>query len=718
MTLFLLALACTTPAPQGSKLLEAGEEGADVDGDGWTAAEGDCDDASAEVNPTAVELCDGRDQDCDGEVDEGVRQTYYPDADQDGYGDPSAGVDACERPAATVQIATDCDDANGAAFPGATESCDGVDNNCDGAADEGLVQTWWIDQDADGFGDPSQPQEACTQPARTTDNAEDCDDTRPEMNPLEEEVCDELDNNCDGSVDEGVTTTFYADLDGDGFGNGSIPQDACVRPTGYAALPTDCLDADPLVFPGAPEVCNVLDDDCDGDVDEGAAAAPTWYTDADADGHGAPGSGVAACEAPAGTVALSDDCDDTRASAYAGATEVCDGVDNDCDGTSDESDAVDAGAWYLDGDGDGWGVGFPRASCSALPGTASRDGDCDDAFVSRYPGASETCNDADDDCDGGIDEDLPTSAWYRDADSDGFGSAASGSSVDCAAPSGYVSSSTDCDDTRSGVSPAATETCNGLDDDCDGGIDEDLATSTWYRDADGDGFGATGVSAASCSAPSGYVATAGDCNDGSGSVSPGAPERCNGVDDNCDGRIDEGVIGSSAACPATDCAQILSYNPSASSGTYVLTRGSYVCDMSTDGGGWTRVRASHAVYGTTWDGTAANGEGFTWDEVWFGYAGGSTYGHCAFPGDIASCNSNGFRFGSEDWGLPARWGSSTFGLPLTSYESATRYLSGANWVVARGTSTDTIQLAHLEGVSGCTLGDNAGVAYIDIWLRR
>jgi hypothetical protein len=228
-----------------------------------------------------------------------------------------------------------------------------------------------------------------------------------------------------------------------------------------------------------------------------------------------------------------------------------------------------------------------------------------------------------------------------------------------------------------------------VDDDCDGLVDDGLATSTWYRDADGDGVGSGSVTASDCAAPTGYVATGGDCDDGRSTTRPGAAELCNGRDDNCDGNIDEGVIGASAACPATDCAEIKALNPGAASGNYVLTRGSYSCDMTTDGGGWTLVRNNHPVYGTTWDSTAANSEGFTWDEVYFQYDSGSNHGHCSFPGDIAGCNNNGFRFGGEPWGLPARWGSSLCGLSTTSYESATRYVSGANWIVARGTSTAT-----------------------------
>ncbi len=717
LALILALAACTTAPVQMGKDTAAPVDGNDADGDGWSVEEGDCDDADADVAPTLAELCDGRDQDCDGEIDEGVLQVVYADVDQDGYGDVATAQEVCERPSGTVQIATDCDDVDALVYPGAAEACDGVDNDCDGEADEGLIGTWWVDADGDGFGDPGQPRTGCEQPLGTTDNGEDCDDARFEASPLEIEVCDEVDNDCDGVVDDGVATTWYADLDADGHGNAAMPQAACVRPTGYDDDALDCDDSSAAVGPSAAELCNTIDDDCDGEVDEDSALdAPTWYTDRDADGFG--DGALRACALPSGAAAYDGDCDDARADVSPAASEVCGGVDEDCDGATDESDAVDAGTWFGDGDGDGWGVGLSVRACVAPSGSVPRSGDCDDAFASRYPGASELCNDADDDCDGLVDDGLATVDWYRDADSDGWGAASSGRVNDCGAPYGYVATGSDCDDGASAVSPAATETCNDVDDDCDGLVDDGLATSTWYRDADGDGVGSSSVTASDCAAPTGYVATGGDCDDGRSTTRPGAVELCNGRDDNCDGSIDEGVIGASASCPAADCAEIKALNPSAASGNYVLTRGTYSCDMSTDGGGWTLVRNNHPVYGTTWDSTAANSEGFTWDEVYFQYDSGSNHGHCTFPGDIAGCNNNGFRFGGEAWGLPARWGSSLCGLSTTSYESATRYLSGADWIVARGASTATIQLGNLEGIAGCTTGDNYGVAYVDIWVRR
>ena len=302
----------------------------DEDGDGFRPSEGDCDDADAAVNPSEVEACNGKDENCNGEVDEGVTQSWYPDADHDGFGDPNAASSACEAPAGFIPNGTDCDDAAAAAFPGATETCDGVDNDCDGTIDNGVTSVWYADTDGDGYGDAASSQVACEGPEGFVTDSTDCDDGSGSVHPGLDEVCDELDNDCDGTVDEGMTTTFWADIDGDGFGNAAMSQDACALPTGYSVNDTDCDDMQVSSYPGATEVCNDFDDDCDGTIDEpDAADSSTWYADTDADGYGNAAVSQAACDQPAGYVTDGTDCNDVQALSNPGNAEVCDSVDND-----------------------------------------------------------------------------------------------------------------------------------------------------------------------------------------------------------------------------------------------------------------------------------------------------------------------------------------------------------------------------------------------------
>lgn len=134
--------------------------------------------------------------------------------------------------------------------------------------------------------------------------------------------------------------TWYADADGDGYGNPAVTTVACNAPLGYVANNTDCNDANASIHPGAAEVCNSIDDNCNGSIDEGLTFT-TYYADADGDGYGDPATSVVACATPVGYVANNTDCNDGNNGAHPGATEVCDGVDNDCDGLTDE-DLVNA----------------------------------------------------------------------------------------------------------------------------------------------------------------------------------------------------------------------------------------------------------------------------------------------------------------------------------------------------------------------------------------
>jgi len=166
------------------------------------------DTGAPDCEPTA-EVCDGEDNDCDGIIDNDVMTDYYADADGDGYGAGDA-TEACEPPSGTVEDSTDCDDSDVTAYPGNEETCDGIDNNCDGAVDEGVTTTFYADSDGDGFGDVDGAVESCTLPADHVENSEDCDDADPSISPAAHEFCDAIDNDCDPKTSESGTISFIS----------------------------------------------------------------------------------------------------------------------------------------------------------------------------------------------------------------------------------------------------------------------------------------------------------------------------------------------------------------------------------------------------------------------------------------------------------------------------------------------------------------------------
>lgn len=150
------------------------------------------------------EICDGKDNDCDGEIDDGLLVSrYYPDNDKDGFGDSKViPQEACKQPEGYVKDHTDCNDNDKAINPKADEICDGIDNDCDGYVDEGLTEVYYMDFDKDNFGDNNRPKTACSQPDNYVKNNTDCNDYNPEINPKALEKCDNVDNNCNGDIDD------------------------------------------------------------------------------------------------------------------------------------------------------------------------------------------------------------------------------------------------------------------------------------------------------------------------------------------------------------------------------------------------------------------------------------------------------------------------------------------------------------------------------------
>ncbi len=248
-------------------------------------------------------------------------------------------------------------------------------------------------------------------------------------------------------------------------------------------------------------------------------------------------------------------------------------VDYDSDGIKAKVDCDDKDAsvgvgnlYYYDADGDGFGgsnsdsyyYGVTRICPGETVPTSYVDNneDCDDANSDINPDAEEVCNGyIDDNCDNDYNDGMRGSTdlgtFYADMDNDGHGNPAGPILFACVPDLGYVEEPTDCDDSDASINPDAVEVCDGIDNDCDrliDGDDEDLDESTgytWYLDVDLDGYGDTSTALTQCDDPSpasgpGYVLLPGDCNDLRTMSNPDMPEYCNGVDDNCDGDVDEG----------------------------------------------------------------------------------------------------------------------------------------------------------------------------------
>jgi hypothetical protein len=426
----------------------------------------------------------------------------------------------------------DCDDGDPLVHPFSEEQCNGYDDDCDDAIDEGLpTLPYWPDLDQDGFGGAGQPYVmSCSGPASpTVDNDLDCDDLNPAASPLGLEVCDGADNDCDGWIDvnplEGGVEAA-ADVDGDGAIDPSTRALTCPEAPGWSTNPlaaVDCDDTDPTVAPGNLELCDERDNDCDGrdehtddlDLSGGLLVAP----DRDLDGVGdAATPGWAACAISPGLVMSNGDCDDNASEALPGGVEVCDGLDNDCDGAVDGLTAADAILVYEDLDGDGWG-GAAVLACAAEAPLVALGGDCDDFNPAAHPYALG------EPCDGSADLNCDGEVGLGDADGDG------------------VIACDDCDDADPATHPGADEQCDtlGVDEDCDGAANADDTDITLagphFQDQDGDGFGGEFL-AVGCAPAAGVADQGGDCNDADATVFPGAAERCGGaVDSDCDGAV-------------------------------------------------------------------------------------------------------------------------------------------------------------------------------------
>ena len=502
------------------------------------------------------ELCNGKDDDCDGDTDENLAAQPC---------ETKGAVGACKGQTKCEAGKLTC-----TAPKPVAEKCDGKDNDCDGKTDEGC------DDDGDGYcaqgieivGLPA----VCTQDAKSCNNSGaalppwckkgigDCNDdpskNGAKMNPAGVELCgDSIDNDCDGLTDlPGEQTKepkgcklFYADGDNDGVGAGKGTCLCSPSKEFNASQNTDCNDKNNKIHPGVKEICgNGIDDNCNNDQNEdGSKNCLEFWADLDGDGFGA-GDSKCYC-APKGKfkVKAKGDCDDKKKNINPKAPELCNTIDDNCNGATDEADAKDCKKYYVDSDFDGYGDSkkFKCMCASEKPYTTLQGGDCNDNKYPVNPGFKERCDDSlDNDCDGKTDEEGAKNCndYWLDADKDGYGNPAK---KKCLCNKGDVSWYTatkakDCNDNPNGgasINPDAPEVCDGKDNDCDKKTDGGC-------NLDGDGYCAAGKKVVG--KPKVCPKGGGDCNDdpnnGGKFVYPGAKEVCNGRDDNCKSGTDEG----------------------------------------------------------------------------------------------------------------------------------------------------------------------------------
>ena len=365
---------------------------------------GDCDDGNTAVNPGAIEICgNGKDDDCDGAVDEETKDgdcgdnescltqaiaegcqdciQFYLDADGDSYG--LAGDSNClAAPQGGYRAARagDCDDGDAGINPGSEEECNLADDNCDGRIDEAGSKgcTWMFhDDDGDGAGAAGNRKCLCSGGLDfSSTSGDDCDDGAYFVNPGADELCDnQVDDNCDGTIDEEACepcTDYFRDGDGDGFG---VDADSRCMPDPFeehtAEQGGDCNDLDADLHPDVPGTCEAKGGNCDAPEDDGCSQGNWYYFDKDGDGHGQNGNRRCLCASEGlFTVEAGGDCNDSNPAVNPDASEACtrgsgQGIDENCDGVTDDEDALECTTFYYDNDGDT--VGSDRSRCLCNP---------------------------------------------------------------------------------------------------------------------------------------------------------------------------------------------------------------------------------------------------------------------------------------------------------------------------------------------------------------